>query len=287
MVDPMLADRPPTDESLAHRARAAATSAREAYALIETLTGHELSGRILEIGCYDGAMAFRLAQRPGTHVVASDLARYYVVQRPGDPSEDKLAAQQAVLARIRERTRDLAGAAPGSVEFVEDDITNSSLAAGGFDAIVSFEVLEHLRNPAAAFRAMYRLLKPGGLAYHDYNPFLSYIGGHSLCTLDFPWGHARLDRSDFERYLNALRPQEATQALRFYDENLNRMTLADLYAAIDETGFETLAVMPWLDRALALQMSANALAEVQRTYATATATDLLASFAAVVVRRPA
>ena len=57
--------------------------------------------------------------------------------------------------------------------FVEDDITTSSLERGSFDAIVRFEVLEHLANPLDGVAAMARLLRPGGVLYHDYNPFFA------------------------------------------------------------------------------------------------------------------
>jgi SAM-dependent methyltransferase len=287
MCDPAEADRPPTDEALAGRARKAEKIVAEASTLVATHAGRPLGGRILEIGCYDGAVAFQLARRGGAEVVASDMARYYVVQRPGRPVDTDLATQQAALATLRERARAAAGVAPGLVHFVEDDITASALEPGSFDAIVSFEVLEHVRNPAEALAAMARLLKPGGVAYHDYNPFFSLIGGHSLCTLDFPWGHARLDAGDVERYLQEVRPDAVTQTLRFYTESLNRMTLADLRVAVAAAGLELLALVPWSDRTLVAQLGPDVLAEVRRTYPTATAEDLLATFAAVVLRRPA
>ena len=34
-------------------------------------------------------------------------------------------------------------------------------------------------------------------------------GGPALCTLDFPWGHARLDAADFERYCREVRPERS------------------------------------------------------------------------------
>src|SRR4029079_979735 len=132
-------------------------------------------------------------------------------------------SQQTALAALRERARSAAGTGTGDVTFIEDDITTSALEAASFDVIVSFEVLEHAARPAATFAAIHRLLKPGGVGYHDYNPFFSLIGGHSLCTLDFAWGHARLDHDDFERYLREVRPDAVAQTLRFYDESLNRM----------------------------------------------------------------
>ncbi len=170
---------------------------------------------------------------------------------------------------------------------MEDDIVSSALEPDSFDAIVSFEVLEHVRDPRAAFAAMRRLLKPGGVGFHDYNPFFSLIGGHSLCTLDFPWGHARLDRDDVVRYLEQNRPDALEQTLRFFDESLNRMTIADLKAAISAAGLETLAVVPWSDRSLTSRMTPETLTEVQRIHPTATAEDLLATYVAVVIRRPA
>lgn len=286
MLDPDAVAQPPSDATLAERAAKAATLVGEADVLIASVAGRQLAGRILEIGCYDGAIAFELARRPGTAAVASDLARYYVVQRPGQPVESDVTAQQAFLTGIRERARAVAGVAPGIVQFVEDDITTSRLEPGTFDAIVSFEVLEHVQRPVDAFAAMARLLKPGGVAYHDYNPFFSAKGGHSLCTLDFPWGHARLDAGDFERYVREYRPAEIDQARRFYRESLNRMTIADLRSAIAAAGLELLMVLPWSERPLASRLEPSMIDEVRREHPTATAEDLLATFVGIVLRRP-
>ena len=286
MVDPVAAAEPPTDEGLRDRAARATKIIAEASTLVAATAGQPLAGRILEVGCYDGASAFQLALRTGTSVVASDMARYYVVQRPGATVDPALGDQQELLARIRERAAIAAGVAPGVVDFVEDDISRSTLETASFDAIVSFEMLEHVQAPAAAFAEMARLVRPGGIVYHDYNPFFSSKGGHSLCTLAFPWGHARLDAADFERYLRELRPTELDQALRFYRESLNRMTLADLRAAVAAAGLELVALVPWFERGLVASLGPAVLPDVQRLYPTAVIDDLLATFVAVVARRP-
>lgn len=75
----------------------------------------------------------------------------------------------------------------GSVAYVEDNVTASNLDPGSFDLILSFEVLEHLQRPLDAFRAMARLLRPGGLVYHDCNPFVSANGRSSAPTAGTPW----------------------------------------------------------------------------------------------------
>jgi SAM-dependent methyltransferase len=287
MCDPEQAAAPPSDETLRRRVRKAAKSVMELERILAATTGTTVTGRILEVGCYDGSAAFELSKRPGTSVVASDLARYYVIQGPGTTEADAVAAEEASLATLRERARQIAGRPEGSVTFVEDDINTSALDPGTFDLIVSFEVLEHVADPRGAFAAMARLLRPGGVAYHDYNPFFSQIGGHSLATLDFPWGHVRLDAEDVERYLREVRPAEAAQDLRFYRDSLNRMTQADLEDAIAAAGLELIATIPWHQRSLLADVTPQVLAEVRAVYPRAMLDDLLGTFVAVVVRKPA
>jgi SAM-dependent methyltransferase len=287
MLDPQALAMPPTDAALREKARKVVTPIAEANALLSVTTGRMLSGRILEIGCYDGSAAFAIAAEPGADVVGSDLARYYLHQRPGDvPGTDELERQQGVLADLRERARIVAGIEPGRVAFVEDDITRSTLEPGTFDVIVSFEVLEHLLDPLAGFAAMTALLKPGGVMYHDYNPFFASNGGHSLVTLDFLWGHARLDDGDVERYVREIRPDEVDQALRFYRESLNRMTRADLTGALDAAGLETIAILPWTQRSLIPQLTPAILGEVRRSYPSVRPEELLQTFVGVVARKP-
>jgi SAM-dependent methyltransferase len=285
MCDPVEAAAPPTDQTLRDRLRKAAKSVAEVQRVLALTAGAEVTGRILEIGCYDGSAAYELSRMPGTSVVASDLARYYVVQRPGEPEEAAIAAEEGSLARLRERVRVISDRPAGSVTFIEDDITVSRLEPDSFDLILSFEVLEHLQRPLDAFAAIARLLRPGGLVYHDYNPFISVNGGHSLVTLDLPWGHARFDPDDVARYLHEIRPNEAEQALRFYRDSLNRMTLADLRVAIAAADLDPLAIIPWYQRSLLADATPQVLSEVQDTYPTATHDDLLATFVAVVARR--
>ena len=65
MTDPDKVGVPPSDDDLRARAQKAETNVREAVSLVSAAAGVELGGRILEIGCYDGATAFQLALRLG------------------------------------------------------------------------------------------------------------------------------------------------------------------------------------------------------------------------------
>ena len=141
----------------------------------------------------------------------------------------------------------------GIVSFIEDDICNSRIESSSKDLIVSWDTLEHLNNPQKAFEEIFRILKPGGYTFHEYNPFFSFNGGHSLCTLDFMWGHVRLSSADFQNYLKQFRPYEYDLAMRFYEKNLNRMTSNQIkdfngkklpsiieYVPLDEDGNKTI-----------------------------------------------
>jgi 2-polyprenyl-3-methyl-5-hydroxy-6-metoxy-1,4-benzoquinol methylase len=50
-----------------------------------------------------------------------------------------------------------------NLRLVEDDITETGLAAGSFDLILCSEVIEHVTRVSRALRSMHRLLKPGGV----------------------------------------------------------------------------------------------------------------------------
>ena len=65
--------------------------------------------------------------------------------------------EEAFLVRARELA-----ATRSNLEVVRDDVTGSSLPAGGFDVVLCSEVIEHLRDARPALRGLRRLLAPGG-----------------------------------------------------------------------------------------------------------------------------
>lgn len=202
---------------------------------------------ILEVGAYDGSSAYAFASLGAKRVLATDMAAYYINQSPGGlVSESAVAKKNKELENIRNAYSKIVNqeVAP-NVSFIEDDISASSVSSQSLDVVVSWEVLEHLTNPNDAFKEMSRILKPGGFAFHEYNPFFSVDGGHSLCTLDFPWGHARLTNEDFEKYYDEIRPDQKDVSLSFFHNNLNRMTHSQLLECIENNGMRAISIIPW------------------------------------------
>ncbi len=243
--------------------------------------GVSLMGRdVVEIGGYDGAAAYAMAQFGAGNVTATDMATAYIQGGIVTPEGlQAMARARAAFAGLVERD------AARRVSFAEDDICASALAEESADVVVSWEVLEHLERPLDAFQSIARILRRGGVAFHEYNPFFAINGGHSLCTLDFLWGHARLSAPDFERYVAEIRPQEAELALSFYAKGLNRMTLAALRRHVQESGLCLLCVVPFPDRRSIGALSSDVLKDVTRHYPCADALDLISPKVWVLLRK--
>lgn len=92
--------------------------------------------RILDLGCSSGALGAALKARQDCEVVGVELDAAYA------------ADARARLDEVVE----------GDVEAVDADVL------GRFDCLVAADVLEHLRDPWAAFARFVALLEPGGTA---------------------------------------------------------------------------------------------------------------------------
>ena len=129
-----------------HRWRTAANSA--AYLVPHLRPGMSL----LDVGC-----------GPGT--LSADLAR---LTAPGEVLGVDVAASV-----IDEATQHAAAAGVGNARFVAGDFRELQLAAS-FDVVHAHQVLQHLRDPVGALRAMAGLVRPGGLVAvrdSDYSAF--------------------------------------------------------------------------------------------------------------------
>ena len=92
--------------------------------------------RVLDVGCGGGAVAKAVkAARPDLEVFGCDM------------SESALAA---------------ANAEPGGVEFRQATAEHLPFAAGEFDGVWIFDVLEHVDSPERVLAEVARVLRPGG-----------------------------------------------------------------------------------------------------------------------------
>jgi SAM-dependent methyltransferase len=256
--------------------------------LLELCGGEVRGTRVLLVGAEDGAEVVSLLGRGAASVTATNFGAAFVSDH-ADARTGWAAMQAAAIAaapRLGWRA-DAPGSIADRVVFRTDDLCASTLPDASFDLLMSWQTLEHIADPAAAMRETHRLLRPGGLAYHEYNPFFAIDGGHTPVTLDFPWGHARLDSEDIERFLRRHRPAEADHAMAFLRTALNGASHREIRAAIDASGLETAAWIPRFRPEDALRVTPEILRDVQAVHPSADLLDLTCRIVRCVLRRPA
>jgi len=124
--------------------RYAARPVRDRAAYEETLarTRARLApqDRVLEVGCGTGTTAIALADATG-RLTATDIS-------------------PAMLAIAREKA---AAAGCEGLDVVEAAVSDAALPAGPFDAVLAFNLIDLLDDPAAGLRLLADRLRPGGL----------------------------------------------------------------------------------------------------------------------------
>lgn len=251
-------------------------------------------GTALEFGCYDGKDTYGLLAHGFSKVVGSDIINYTVLQKHGsNHSQNEVITAETQMTKVRNMLKMafldagyISETSAENINFIEEDIADSQLEESSFQWIFSWETLEHVINPEKMINNIARLLSPGGIFYSIYNPFFCLTGGHSLCTLDFLWGHARLSRKDFLRYLDEFRPDEKDLAMNFFISCLNRMSLADLRQYITQAGLEEVLLLPIPNEGHLAIVPEEALLQVQRYYPTVTLADLISPSVHIVARKP-
>jgi SAM-dependent methyltransferase len=122
-----------------------------------------LDGRtVLEVGCGAGFEVWNLAHHFGSDAWGIDMS-----PRAGWPA---LRGEH--------------------VHLIEGDIAGDhGLAPGSFDRAISFTVWEHITHPESALRELYRVMKPGGLAWIRANLYRGPTASHLYRDITFPFPH--------------------------------------------------------------------------------------------------
>jgi SAM-dependent methyltransferase len=275
MLNPDNAYRIPKSAELKSQLRDAKRNIRNLKRIISSFNISLDEKSILEIGCYNGIKTFLLGLDNCSSVMGSDVSFYY--EKQSSRNEKNF---DSFLSKYRTAVKSLVGESENKlldkkVSFIEDDISKTKLEENSFDIIVSWETLEHIIDIDSAFSNIRRILKNGGIAFHEYNPFFSLNGGHSLCTLDFPWGHCRLSENDFSNYIREYRPNEVGFAQKFFSESLNRMTMNDLKTASERAGLKILSIIPFVKKAHLTIYNNTVLHETQQNYPTVDTMDFI------------
>lgn len=245
---------------------------------------------VLEIGCYGGADTYAMASLGAKNIDAIDIPEYGVRQnfKKNENNIQHINEQSEFLKKLRKTTANLYSLSfhiNKKVNFFDQDITYFN-QENNYDLIISWETLEHIMNPKIALKNMFKALKPGGICFHEYNPFFSINGGHSLCTLDFPYGHIRLSPVDFESYIRTYRSKELSVALNFYHECLNRMVISELMQYSKEVGFEVLDLHRFkcIDDLRVIDKSV--FDQCQKNYPSVTLNDLISRIVWILLKKP-
>jgi len=159
---------------------------------------------VLEIGYTSGGESIIAFEHLGLNAIGID--NFYDDHYDTNSRHDYIASQVGSKAH-----------------FILGDITQkTSIEDNSVDLVFTQSVLEHIQDISAAFKEMERVLKPGGLMFHRYDPYFHIRGGHTPSTLDSPWAHMRLTKNDVDKYIKQFRPHEAEITLPWIHNALNR-----------------------------------------------------------------
>ena len=88
------------------------------------------------------------------------------------------------------------------VTVLQTDATRLLFPDASFDLVFSFNVFEHLPDPAATFSEIVRVLRPGGLAYISFTGLRwSPHGAHMYKVINVPYITVLFDEKDVLSYL--------------------------------------------------------------------------------------
>jgi ubiquinone/menaquinone biosynthesis C-methylase UbiE len=114
---------------------------------------------ILEVACGRGGFSRLLASK-GAVVCGADFSEAAI-----KIAKEKLLGDPPLANRVT---------------YAQADAQNLPFDAGSFDIVISCETIEHVPDPRAAVREMYRVCKPGGILYLTTPNYLNFMGLYEL-----------------------------------------------------------------------------------------------------------
>jgi SAM-dependent methyltransferase len=128
-----------------------------------------------------------------------------------------------------------------NASFTRSDAACLPFADGTFDLIVTTDTFEHFPHPEPVVGEIARVLTPGGRLAALFGPFGSPLGSHLYEKIYVPWCHVLFPRDALAEALREIARRRAArlaaadaaaemahaeEQVRYYDEDVNRMSLA-------------------------------------------------------------
>ncbi len=144
---------------------------RTMFHRLESLTGPVAGKAVLDVGCGWGGIVPQAAAAGARAAVGVE------------PDLDRLGIAAEMLAR----------SGRGNAIAIQAIGESLPLAANSFEVVASYQVLEHVRDPAAVLLEIHRVLKPGGALHFNTPNYLAFREPHYK-VLWFPLLPKRLAR---------------------------------------------------------------------------------------------
>jgi SAM-dependent methyltransferase len=284
---PRTAVRPTADWSDDDYRAAAAEKIRRIQRLIKAAAacGVDLGGiRALELGCGPGIDAILLALlAPGVEVIGIDLELPLFEDGEDSARLRRLAAAALASLGVDSPPEKVLADLPLRLERMS--ATDMAFADGHFGFCWSDAVLEHVKPLGECFDEMWRVLRPGAVAFHKVDPYYWLRGCHRKGLVDIPWAHARLLPQQVVEVSRLVHGRRRAARCKSRLEELNRMTLRDWQETVQATRFE---VLEW--RAIRSEFAEKTLAEFREVEETVldgvTRDDLVHAAIRFRLRRP-
>jgi tRNA (mo5U34)-methyltransferase len=187
--------------------------------IVDRMPWPDVAGkRCLDVGTYDGFLAFELERRGAREVVATDVTDHTGWDWPPDmraraPELGAIAGEKGAGFRI---AKELLGSSVERLEISAYDLSPERV--GSFDVIVCGSLMLHLRDPLAALEAIRSVcggvflsaeqIKPGLALAHRRRPVAELNGAGELCQYwtPNPAGHRRMLYAAGFEVVEATRP---------------------------------------------------------------------------------
>jgi len=124
-----------------------------------------IAGRtIVDFGCSDGAISAEYIRRGAARVIGVDI-------------------DERAIRRARELHHH------ASLKFIQNTVNAIPLEDKSVDAIISYDVFEHVSQPTTILKELYRILAPGGKALVGTWGWLHPFAPHLWAVMPVPWAH--------------------------------------------------------------------------------------------------